>query len=442
MSQIRSAPEHWTGILRQLGPGLIISAAIVGSGELIVTTKLGGDVGFRLLWFILFGCLIKVFVQVELGRFVITHGKTTLEAMDMIPGPRWKVSWLVWVWMVMFVATFFQLAGIVGGVAEVFRMGGAGWSNQVLAGIIVLVCAVLLVSGRYRLVEVTATIMVALFTLFTILAVGALYWTQYAIRPDQILSGLTMQMPESFTTAFAAFGIIGVGASELIYYPYWCLEKGYARYVGTNDESPEWRQRAAGWLRVLYWDAWISMIIYTGATVAFYLLGAAVLHGKGLRVTNDEMIPTLSELYKESFGSPGLWVFLAGAFVVLFSTVFIATASNARLFVDLFRLFHWIPWNALEAHRQLLVRISCVLLPCLYLIFFLIWKQPVTLVFVGALAQSLMLPFLSAAALWFHYRQSHPGLRPRTIWVVFLWISGISMTAVGFYQTLNLFAGN
>ena len=78
-------------MLRQLGPGLIISAMIVGSGELIVTPKLGAEVGFSLLWFIVVGCLLKVFVQVELGRFAISEGCTTLEAMDLMPGPRWRV---------------------------------------------------------------------------------------------------------------------------------------------------------------------------------------------------------------------------------------------------------------------------------------------------------------------------------------------------------------
>ena len=62
-------PKDWKGIARQLGPGLIISANIVGSGELIVTTKVGADVGFILLWFIILGCMIKVFLQVELGRY-------------------------------------------------------------------------------------------------------------------------------------------------------------------------------------------------------------------------------------------------------------------------------------------------------------------------------------------------------------------------------------
>ena len=92
-------------------------------------------------------------------------------------------------------------------------------------------------------------------------------------------------------------------------------------------------------MRVLKWDAWVSMVIYTGATVAFYLLGAAVLNGKGLEVTNNDLIPTLSNLYQESFGSLGLWLFLVGALVVLYSTVFISTASNARLSADLWMLF-------------------------------------------------------------------------------------------------------
>ena len=108
--------------------------------------------------------------------------------------------------------------------------------------------------------------------------------------------------------AFAAFGIIGVGASELIYYPYWCLEKGYARYIGPRDDSPAWRVRAAGWLRVLHADAALSLLIYTGATVAFYILGAAVLHARGAQVTDRELIETLSQMYRQTLGPAGSWI--------------------------------------------------------------------------------------------------------------------------------------
>src|SRR3954470_986070 len=118
------APTKWGMIIRHIGPGLILTASIVGSGELIVTPKLAGDEGFKLLWLIVLGCVIKVFVQIELGRYAVTKGQTTLEAMDSIPGPRFIVSWLMWVWLAMFVALMFQMAGIVGGIADVFATAG------------------------------------------------------------------------------------------------------------------------------------------------------------------------------------------------------------------------------------------------------------------------------------------------------------------------------
>ena len=82
--------------------------------------------------------------------------------------------------------------------------------------------------------------MVVLFTIFTVVALGSLQFTeQFAIKGSDILSGLKFSLPDDFTTAFGAFAIIGVGTSELIYYPYWCLEKGYAKFTGKNDATPQ-----------------------------------------------------------------------------------------------------------------------------------------------------------------------------------------------------------
>jgi Mn2+/Fe2+ NRAMP family transporter len=306
MTEHESPPNDLPGIAKELGPGLIISANIVGSGELIVTTKLGADVGFTLLWFIILGCMVKVFLQVELGRYTILNGKTTLEALNGVPGPRFGVSWLVWCWLLMFVATFFQLSGMVGGIAGVFQTVGSDLPNGVLALLITGSCAILLFVARYEFIERFSTTMVAGFTIFTILAVFSLYWTDFGITGSQLAAGLRFRMPDDFIVAFAAFGVIGVGATELIFYPYWCLEKGYAKYVGPRDSTTEWAERARGWIHVLRWDAWISMVIYTGATVAFYLLGAAVLNAQNLTVANTDLIPTLSGMYSEAFGIVGL----------------------------------------------------------------------------------------------------------------------------------------
>jgi manganese transport protein len=438
MSTIRNAPTDFRGVVGQLGPGMIISATIVGSGELIVTTRLGAETGFRLLWFIILGCLIKVFLQIELGRFAITHGKTSLQAMNLMPGPRWVVSWLVWVWLLMFVATFFQVAGMIGGASKVLTVAGVGaaWPVWVWPLLISAVTAVLLAVGRYRLIEWFSTIMVAMFTLFTIAAVLALNWTEYGVTAGNLAEGLSFRMPDSFTTAFAAFGIIGVGASELIYYPYWCLEKGYAASIGPNDGSTEWRVRAQGWLRVLRIDAWVSMVVYTLATIAFYLLGAAVLHAKGLKVTNDDLVPTLSHMYRESFGEAGYWAFLLGAFMVLYKTVFLATASNGRLSADLFGLFGWVRLSN-EEQRMRLVKWVCVGLAVLYFVIFAAVEAPVTLVLIGALGQALMLPFLAAAALYFLYRKIDPALRPGGLWQTMFWLSAVMMTVMGGYQLVT-----
>ena len=42
----KPAPTTLSGIIRHLGPGLIITATIVGSGELIATPKLAAETGY------------------------------------------------------------------------------------------------------------------------------------------------------------------------------------------------------------------------------------------------------------------------------------------------------------------------------------------------------------------------------------------------------------
>jgi Mn2+/Fe2+ NRAMP family transporter len=430
------APTSLGGLLRQLGPGLIISAIIVGSGELIVTPKLGAEIGFRLLWFIILGCLLKVFLQIELGRYAITRGRTTLEALNTLPGPRVVVSWVLWLWLLMYFCLVPQIAGMVGGTATALKLGGANIPVGWLAVAIGTSCAVLLVVGRYRLVETASMLMVGAFTLSTLIAVGFLQFTPYAVTGAQLASGLSFHLPADLATAFGAFGIIGVGASELIYYPYWCLEKGYARKLGPDDGTAAWRERAKGWLKVMRVDAWMSFALYTTTTVAFYLLGAAILHAKKLTVQNQQMIEVLSFMYRETFGEWSLWLFLLGAVAVLYSTIFGGTASNARLLADALSLFGVKQYSNAE-ERVRWVKACCVILPVAFTTVFLVFWNPVKLVFWGAIAQGLMLPFLAGAALYFHFTSPHRELRARPLSLVFLVIAAVLMTALGAYQVVT-----
>ncbi len=99
-------------------------------------------------------------------------------------------------------------------------------------------------------------------------------------------------------TALATFGIIGVGATELVMYPYWCIEKGYAKYTGPKTNDAAWYRRANGWIRVMKFDAFASMIIYTIATLAFFFMGVAVMYQNGLDPEGMRMVSTLQSLHQ------------------------------------------------------------------------------------------------------------------------------------------------
>lgn len=439
-SAVQLAPKSLGAILRRMGPGLIISANIVGSGELIATTLLGAQVGFILLWFIIFSCFIKVFIQIELGRYAISEGVSTLDALDSLPGPRLIVSWCVILWTVMYVGTLFQVSGMLGTVGQVFdllfRTDPTAWTHALWVLLTAAAIGLLLFVGRYRLIERFSLMMVAFFSFTTLGAVFALQATKWSITAGQIGSGLVLRLPADPAIAFAVFGITGVGASELIYYPIWCLEKGYARFVGPRDDSPAWLERARSWIRVMNVDAWVSMVIYTIATLAFYVLGAAVLHGSGAEVNDSNVMAQLSTMYTESFGALGFWIFLSGAFMVLFSTMFVSTGANARLFADAARLYRVLRFRT-EENRQTFIKFTCIGIAMFLCIVYLGTGLPVTLVLIGGFAQALMLPFLGFAALYFRYRVVHPQLRPGKTWSVFAIVSFLSFVVIGVYQIVN-----
>lgn len=610
---IKEPPSTLFGILRQLGPGLIIAGSIVGSGELIATTATGAKAGFWLLWLIILGCVIKVFVQVELGRYAITSGQGTIQALSEVPGPKIKGrgNWLIWYWFLMTLASIAQLGGIVGGVGQALSISapitsygraynqyaaaetqvqvysalskkemndperaaqtGSGLvlrkfifaefqSSQALskmspsekvlsdnvetlkahfpniisetgefqewrakaieprvsdfpqakilmrirekvsafkqsksyigvntrgavrklaalegtlaetefdreidrkktsqrwianyeaalnaknpegsrdaivwAAIIAAITGVVLYVGRFGFIQSFSTAMVAMFTVVTIVNLFLLQGEPtWKVTSTDIINGLSFQLPEtkdSLAVALATFGIIGVGATELIAYPYWCLEKGYASYSGKRDKTDEWAKRATGWLRVMRWDAWCSMCVYTFATIAFYLLGAAVLGRVGLYPQGSEMVRTLAVMYEPIFGETAQFLFLFGAFAVLYSTYFVANASHGRTVSDSLQVLGFAKKD--KASFQWRVRIISTVFALLCFVVFFFFPNPVQLVLFSGIMQAVMLPMLAIAAIFFRYKRGDQRIQPSKVWDAFLIISAIGMLIVG-----------
>jgi len=465
---VKEPPNSLIEAIKQIGPGLILAASIVGTGELINTTSLGARAGFSLLWLIVLSCVIKVFVQVELGRYAITHGKTSLAAFNTLPGPRAGASWICWLWLFMTLATQAQIAAMEGTVGQAAHMAFpgasdamaraagrvvAGWDvwlatreEYIWASLTTLAAVVLLLSGGYRRLEKVTTVLVALVTIFTVGSVGILQWTPFKISAANLESGFTLAVPTAAVAlAFSAFGITGVGASELFAYPYWCIEKGYARATGLRSEDEAWARRARGWTRVMQLDAWFSMVVFTVATIAFYLLGAAVLHPQGLDPKGKEMIPTLSLMYLkplegtalEGFRNMTRVGFLLGAWAVLFKTLYVATAANSRLTADFLDLAGIWRQSGVRA-RERTIRFFCVVYPVLALGLYFAFREPQALIKVGGIAQGLMLPLITGATLYIRGRDTDRRVGPSFLSDIFSWLAFFAITGVACYSVYDL----
>lgn len=452
---IQDPPTTLWATLRKIGPGIILAGTIVGSGELILTTTLGAKHGFIFLWLILFSCVIKVFVQIEIGRYAISSGRPTLGAINELPGPRFGAHWMVWWWFFMMICSVVQLGGMAGTVGQALNLAFpsiAAKSAASISGFVpfvgemitsrpevpwavgtCLVAMALIYGGGYRRIEWLTTTIVVGVTLITVTAAIALNWTDYPIHSADLLKGLEFQIPSTdLAAAFAVFGVTGVGATELFYYPYWCLEKGYARYVGRADGSEAWDRRARGWIRVMHLDAWVSMVVFTVSTVSFYLMGAAVLHRQGPPPQGQALIATLSKMYIGPFGEWTRILFLIGAGMVLFKTLYLACAANSRLTTDFLVLAGMSPTKSPE-HRAQMIRRLCLVFPMVALTFFLIGKDPKLMVTIGGVGQAATLPMIAGATLYFRYRKIHKALQPWLITDVLLWVAVLSICAVAAY---------
>ena len=435
-------PPRFFGKLKFLGPSFILSASIIGSGELIATTTLGAKAGFVTFWVILVSCLIKVAVQLQMGKHTILTGETAMQAFDQIPGPRFgKARWSVWSVFVFQTMKLLQLGGIIGGVAIILNMALPAISATAYAFLVAVVAALMIFKGYYKFIESTSLVLIGIFTVFTFLSLYFLNYTDYALQWSDIQSGLTLELPAAaVAVAIGAFGITGVGADEIIHYNYWCLEKGYAVYTGPNDGSPEWENRARGWIRVMEMDALLAMVIYTVVTAAFYLLGAAVLHAQDRIPEGYEMVESLSLMYTESLGPNAKPIFLLGSFIILFSTLFAALAALTRQYSDMFGQLGWIQFFN-ERKRMRSIAILAWGLPILWAIMFVFIELPVMMVIIGGIVGSVLLILVVIATLHFRYKRTLPSFAPSKIQDIILMISVLTIAGVAVYGLVQVLNG-
>ena len=122
-------------------------------------------------------------------------------------------------------------------------------------------------------------------------------------------------------------------------------------------------------------------------------------------------------------------LFYLGAIATLYGTIFAATAANSRLYADMFRImgfFRRDDYAARVRYRQRLVWALTVIPVILYYMF----HEPVAMVFIGGMAQFLMMPAIGIGTLYLRHKHLPKGVESSRLQTVGLWIGAAVL--VGF----------
>ena len=468
--QVKEPPTTWAGRLKSLGPGIVVSGSIVGSGEILLTAGLGAAAGFTLLWWVLFSCWIKSLIQAEFARYVVTTGDTYLRALNRMPGrvrapwelisrpvwlggrpgrtvprdhsPREPISWPIWLGLIGLVPGLAVSGGIIGGAGQALGLlleplvpGIEGWmATLAAAGIVML----LLWTGRYGRIERLLLPMVIVFSFITIACALLMQGTEYRATLADIASGLQFEMPlEYLVLAIGMYGATGVASGEIAAYTYWCVEKGYPSFIGGDPSDPGWVSRARGWIRVVQMDVWVTLAILTFATLAFYFLGAGVLHRLDLRPEGQETIEVLANMYTSTLGPWSFWLFTLGAFFILFSTSLSGLGAGSRSFPDLLVTFGFIPRQNLALRKKWITG-YILAMPLISASIYFFVQAPIPLVIFGATFGAFMLPVQAFVTLYMQRKRMDARIRPKT-WVT--WCMGATFAVMAMLCALYVYFG-
>jgi Mn2+/Fe2+ NRAMP family transporter len=400
-TEIREPPTRFVDVLRNIGPGIVVTGSVIGSGELINTPQRASELGFSILWAVIVACVIKYWLQVELGRYCLANNLTTIQALNTLPGPKWRRTHVIpLLYAFGYVLSMATLGGILTATAgllssvckDIFPGTGILASIPFWAVLTYVVTITLLYRGGYNTLELFITLLVAGFSLSVLICLALVQFTPYHITAAKLASGLTFHIPDHPKATYyiiSLMGALGTTANEMFMYPYWILENGYARFVGAKRKGDEesWYRCALGWLHVMKVDAACATTLATVVTLGYYLVAAAVLFGK--EVGGTDVVKDISRMFTDTFGTWSYLIFMFGGFCTLYSTLVVVAAATGRMGADVSSSLGFIDWHD-EAARKKVIRIVMMSFMTIWLLMSLFMTQPQNYITFGQFANGVI----------------------------------------------------
>ena len=301
-------------IWRRLGPGLLVAATGVGAGDLATAAFTGRRLGVAVLWAVLVGAGMKYVLTEGLARHQLVTGHTVVEAALRRCG-RWTggiflVYLTLWSWCVG--AALVSACGAAGhALLPLFRDARTGQiafgvAHAALGGGLVLL-------GGYRLFERSMKVCIGTMFVAVVAAAVALWPGTSSVLAGLVPTWSTVEGP-SLSWTVALLGGIG-GTVTILCYGYWLREEGRCGVA----EIPGSR---------------LDLAVGYGVTAIFGL--AMVIIGSRIEGTGRgaRLILTLADRLEEPMGRTGRWVFLAGAWGAVFSSLLGVWQAVPYLFLD------------------------------------------------------------------------------------------------------------
>ncbi|KTF08899.1 Nramp family divalent metal transporter [Pseudoalteromonas sp. 10-33] len=187
----------------RLGPGLLVTAAFIGPGTITTASVAGANFGFALIWTLLFSVIATILLQSMAARLGVATGQDLAQALrGNIQTPLFKLLAIFLVISAIGVGSAAYEAGNLSGAS----MGLVGIfpnvNPQIWTPLIAFFSAVLLYSGKHKVIE---NALIVLVILMSLVFISTLIMASPSLA--DILSGFMPSLPEgSITTVLALVG--------------------------------------------------------------------------------------------------------------------------------------------------------------------------------------------------------------------------------------------
>lgn len=161
-----SKQSKYSGVLKTLGPGILLAGAAIGGSHLVQSTRAGAMYGFALIWVII---LVNLF-KYPFFEFVYRYSSATGESM-MEGYKRAGSGMLLSVVIIVFISGILNITALV-----VVTAGLAGklftsrFTMFQWACVVSAICMGLLLLGKYRILDLAMKIIVGVLAITTVIA--------------------------------------------------------------------------------------------------------------------------------------------------------------------------------------------------------------------------------------------------------------------------------